>query len=209
MMFTVKLHEVKDTVKQPELVNTFEAGSEQILRDYLDTIYPGDVWLYEISTPTNNMNTQMQDLVKSGQGYQFTCPLIFISAAVETDFVLFRNPAGSGKTVELFEQIVTLPDSATGIRSMIQVYKNPTVGLAGTLIPVRGLRNDQVDSEMLASYFPSISNRGTLIDIYGITYQTYPRALHLIKTVEEGDSFLITADAAANTAMTQVWAETV
>ncbi len=155
--------------------------------------------------------TKMQFLTEVQKvGYNCASGIITVALAVETDLILFRNPAGSGKLVELFEQVVSIPDSASNVRSVIRIYKNPTITLNGTALGTGGLRNGQAASVLLASSLPTIAARGTLVQIYGVTYNPVFRALDLNRYIEEGDSILLTATpsgAGTNHSLTQAWIE--
>lgn len=154
-------------------------------------------------------NASFSGLSLSGKGYAFAI-ITNILLASENDWLLFKNPAGSGKLVRLFEQVVAIPDSASTLRSTIRIYKNPTVTANGTPIVIGGIRNGQTASVCQAFFTPTTSAKGTLVQVYGATNDPVQRVLDMTRYVEQGDSLLITAaptGATTNHSFSQGWAE--
>lgn len=155
---------------------------------------------------------QWQSLTKDSKvGYAYVSGLVNIALAAETDFCLFKNPVASGRLVQLYEQVISIPDSSNVVRSIIRAYKNPTITLNGTAMATGGLRNGQPASVLLAFNAPTIAARGTLVQIYGINYAPFVRTLDLARFIEQGDNLLITVQPSAattNHSLTQSWAET-
>lgn len=143
-------------------------------------------------------------------GYSLNSGLINVALSAETDFLLFKNTPASGKLVEIYEQVVSIPDSANTVRSIIRIYKNPTITSNGVAITIGAKRNGQAPSICTAFTAPVISARGTMVQIYNINYQTTLRNLDLARYVEDGDSILFTVQPSGTNiphSLTQAWAE--
>ena len=154
-------------------------------------------------------STLFQDLTFNGFGYAFASPLISILLSSETDFILFKNTS-STKLIRLYEQIGSIPDAAATLRSIVRIYKNPTVTNNGTAVAIGGLRNGQAATIAQAFHTPTISARGILVQIYGLTNTPTQRNMDLTRYVEPGDSLLVTAQpntVTVNHSFTQAWAE--
>lgn len=148
-------------------------------------------------------------LARNRRGYGFSA-FINILLAVETDMLLFRNTSPS-VVVRLFEQIPSIPDAGSGVRSVFRIYKNPTVTADGTAVSIGALRNNQAASICQAFSLPTISARGILVNVYGIINTPVIRNLSLARFVEPGESILFTATPSAvatNHGLTQAWSET-
>lgn len=157
-------------------------------------------------------NSRIQRFARAGQGYAFFSGVLNITLAAETDLILIRNPAASGKLLELYEQFFALPGESSSTTCIIKVYKNPTVTLNGTALTIGGLRNGQATAVQLANVSPVISARGIQVQEYNVTYQSLPpRHIDLIRFIEQGESILITGTPSASTTpvtMSQTHVET-
>jgi len=84
------------------------------------------------------------------------------SAASETDVILVKNPSGSGK--KLYLDVFEVLGLAVDFSSIIRIYSNPTITANGTAITVKnGNVGSGITSVMNAYKFPTISARGSLL----------------------------------------------
>lgn len=165
--------------------------------------------LLEVTQEIGIRNDNFSELTLDGKGYA-TAIYTNILLAAENPWILMRNPTNSGKVIRLFEQLIAIPDSPSTLRSVIRIYKNPTVTLNGIAANVGGLRNNQTPSVLLITTAPTVTNNGILVQVYGATNSPVQRELNLTRYIEEGDSLLITATpsgATTNHSFTQAWAE--
>lgn len=148
------------------------------------------------------------ELVARGMGYAFASYTL-VPTAVETNLLLFKNTSAT-KRVLLYEQVASVPEGAGGVRSVLRVYKNPTVTLDGTLLGLGGLTNGQLASVCQVFSLPTTSLRGTMVQVYGIINTPTQRLMNLTRVVEPLESILITAQPSGtnlNHAFNQAWAE--
>lgn len=143
-------------------------------------------------------------------GYVFVSGIITVALASETDFVLFKNTPASGKVVELQEQIVSLPGSANTVRTIVRIYKNPTITSNGVAVTIGGLRNGQAPSIATVFTAPVIASRGTLVQVYNATFAPVFRIMDLARYIEDGDNLLFTmqpSGATTDHVLSQKWVE--
>lgn len=155
--------------------------------------------------------TLWQRLANTGFGYAVATPSINIALAVETDFVLLKNPIASGKLVRFWEQLLAMQGSTPSQSTIIRVYMNPTITTNGTAMTVAKLRSSLgIPSVVQAFYSPTISARGTLMTTYMITTGTFTRELDLARFMEENATLLFTAQPTNTTTphtFSAAWAE--
>ena len=163
----------------------------------------------------------MQYLTNIGRGYAF---LNFVSIAsafpVETPWLYFKNDGTL--LVRLYEQIASIPDSASTLRSTLKIYKNPTGTVSGgAAIGIGGLRNGQAPTTCTSlAYVSAVTPlvvSGTAPASYGVPVQDYgvintptQRLLNLTRFIEPGDSILVTVSPSAATTIhsfSQSWVE--
>jgi len=134
------------------------------------------------------------------------------SSSTEAAFVLFRNPALSGKDFVIYRLLL---DTMSKNQSCImRIYAVPTIGAVGTAISVgsRKLKGVPPTSSALAYSGSTITSFGTkaLVLSTGIGNQTMID--HVDQTVLVGPGFdlLMTAQSTANNALISIsaaWAE--
>lgn len=153
----------------------------------------------------------LQRLANQGKCFTFVTGFTVVAGTAETDFVLIRNPSGSGKKVSLSEFLMTI-DSATAQRSIFKFYRNPTITNVGTPITLFKVNpNGAISPTVLAYSSPTISNRGSLIQGFRVDNVTYGRNQKLSRFLVEGADLLITVQGSTNNIehnLTAVWAET-
>lgn len=151
-----------------------------------------------------------QTVSLAGKGYNVAA-FLPTTLTTEFDLLLFKNTsAAAGTLVRLYEQVVAIPDSAANTRSVIRVYRNPTITTNGTALTIAGLRTGQAATVAQAFSSPTISARGTLVQIYGVTNSPVVREINLSRYVEPGDSILFTctpSSVGVNHSFSQAWAE--
>lgn len=153
--------------------------------------------------------TEFQALTYSDKVGYACAHLTNILLTSETPWFYAVNPAGSGVLVRLFEQVVGIGGS-TSIRSIIRVYKNPTVTANGTNIGGGGLRNGQATKKLEIFVTPTVTANGTLVQVYSVNTNSVQRMLDLCRYIENGDSILITAQSSSTSTdhtFSMAWAE--
>ena len=171
--------------------------------------YAGAILVNTDGSVVDVNETKWQRMARQGKG--FTTVTGFVSvAATETDFMLIRNPANSGRLVLLKEFGMTIGATATQ-QSIFRFYRAPTVTGIGTPLTVnKVLSTGTTVSVVLAYQAPTISARGTLIQAFGVDFSTLVRDQDLARFIAPGADVLITIDpdiASVDHNIVAVWAE--
>lgn len=149
----------------------------------------------------------------AGRGFAMTTDLITISGTAEVDFVLMKNPAGTEKTIRLYEILLNigLAGGVQSLKSTYRLYRNPTITVNGTSITAQKANPLGTFNPILEVYTsPTISARGSLIQTFPFTQGVLRRELDLARYIIDGANLLITAEpATTNTehAVSSAWAE--
>jgi len=133
-----------------------------------------------------------------GQNFQAVTTYITISGQAETDFLLFRNPANSEKTVRFHDLDYTYNKGA-GI-AVVRQYLTPTITNVGAALAITkkyvGFATNPV---VLVYTIPTISVKGTLVKSFGqSSVGTYQDEKHLGYVIPAGYDLLFTVQPAAN-----------
>jgi len=147
-----------------------------------------------------------------GQSFQYNTTFNTISGSSETDYVLFRNPVGSGKIIRIHDLDYTYNKGA-GI-SIFRVYINPTVTSVGTPITINKKRVGSTVAPIALAYLtPTISARGINYRSFGQSaVSTFELECHLSFILPAGTDLLVTIQPAANNtdhAVFSDWSEVV
>lgn len=131
-------------------------------------------------------------------GFSATIPLQTIAGQSETDFILFRNPTGSGKIIK-FHDIDYLYNKGSGI-AIVRMYLGPTITSVGTGVSVqKRYVGGAISPTSLVYYNPTISARGTVIRIFGQSaVASFTEEEHLGWIIPANTDMLITVQPAAN-----------
>lgn len=157
--------------------------------------------------------TLWQRLVEAGYAFQVTSNLITITGIAEVNFILLKNPSGSGKRVRLQELIfdIGLAGGAQSLKSTFRVYRNATVTTNGTALTIYKTKPDGATNTIMEAYTsPTTSSRGTFVNVFPFTQGVFNRTLDLTRYILDGSNLLITAEpATTNTehAFSSAWAE--
>lgn len=115
----------------------------------------------------------------------------------ETPFILFRNPAGSGKLIRFIEMLTSNISSTDRLR----FYRSPTITAVGSVINVNKIRPSGTITSIAQVYLnPTVSNVGFLVSTYieGITgVSMVQRLLNELRFIEPGNDLLITTTQAS------------
>ena len=161
-------------------------------------------------TPTTGISL-WEHLTNTGQGYSYASASTNIVAAAETDFLTLTNPAGSGKTVRFWEQLLSLQINVANQSSVIRVYLNPvTVTLGVPITPSKIRPSIGAASIVTGLFLPTVVGRGTLITTYALGLGTFKRELYLSRYLEVGNTLLFTVNGSGVNmphAFSAAWAE--
>ena len=153
-----------------------------------------------------------QYLTNLGNGFSASTGFITTSGSAEIDFLLFRNPAGSGKTVK-FHQTAYTYTKGSGV-SIAKLYISPTITAVGTPLAVNKRYIGHATAPVSLVYSaPTIAARGTFIRLFGQgATGTLVNDQELGFIMPAGYDLLVTITPAANNtdhAIYQDWAEVV
>lgn len=147
---------------------------------------------------------------RAGMGFTTLTGFVTIAGTTETDFMLMRNPSGSGVLCRFYEFIMTI-NSATAQRSIFRFYRSPTVSADGTPLTIsKVLATGTPTTKLLAFQTPTISDRGSLIQMFSIENVTYPRMQDLGRYLVQNAELLITVQGTTTNIehnILGVWAE--
>ena len=161
--------------------------------------------------PDRNVVTSLwQDMSRQGFGFTTITGFVTIAGTSETDFMLMRNPAGSGVLVRLKEFLMTIGGTSAQ-RSIFRFYRSPTITSVGTPITVsKVLSTGTNTSEVLSYQTPTISSRGFLIQLFSVDFNTVIRDQDLARYLIEGGDLLITVQGSVTNLehnLVAVWVE--
>lgn len=140
------------------------------------------------------------------------------AAAAETNFILIKNPAGSGVNLSFYRikcVAISALGAATGVESVIRIYNNPTITSNGTAMTINHQHvGDATPSIMQVFSVPTTSNNGSLQAVYGVSSQGTTTAdiiTNYSYILSPGNSILFTVQGVVNgpseTAITVIWTE--
>ncbi len=143
--------------------------------------------------PERNMFvTLWQEMTRDGHGFSAITNFVTIAGTTETDFMLIRNPAASGVLARLKEFIMTIGGSASNT-SIFRFYRSPTVTSDGTPITVnKVLSIGTPTNQVLCFQTPTISARGTLVQLFAVDFESFSRDQELSRYLAEGSQLLVT-----------------
>lgn len=151
-----------------------------------------------------------QKMSRAGQGFTSLTGFVTVSGTVETDFMLIRNPLGSGVLIRLKEFMLTTGSSATQ-SSIFRIYRNPTVTSTGTPLTISKVLTTAAQNPAALTYqSPTISNRGILIQLFEVDFRTFIRDQELSRYIPAGTDILITVQGSTTNLehnVLAVWAE--
>ena len=164
------------------------------------------------------MNPELQgDLwqryVQAGRAFQTTSNLITVTGSAETDFFLLKNISGSEKTIRLNEIFLNigLASGVQSLKSTFRLYRNATITANGNALTIFKTNPSGAHTAIAETYTaPTISARGSLIQVFPFTQGIYLRDLNLTRYVLDGGNLLITVHpATTNTehSISSSWAE--
>lgn len=134
-----------------------------------------------------------QHLCNSGKVFSFARDLTAVAGTSEVDWILYRNPTGSGVDVRLNEIIMSFVPNAANQNSTFRIYRSPEVTSAGTPITVFKVKPSQAAEPKLLVYSdPTIASRGTLITLFTVTAGNVVRDQQLSRFIEAGRDLLVT-----------------
>lgn len=128
-----------------------------------------------------------------GKGYVLSVPITAIAGTTETNFLLVRNPAGSGKLVRIYEQFYGMQGSALRA-SVFQFYVGAVVTIPGTPITISKTRPTVGGASACSAFLlPTTTSRGTLLAVVNsVGGYTFVRQLNLSRFIEPGTDLLVT-----------------
>ncbi len=158
----------------------------------------------------NDGSTLWQRMSREGKGFTALTGFITIAGTSETNLMLMRNPADSGKLVRLKDFIMTIGGSATQ-RTLFRFYRAPTITNAGGALDINKVLPIGVPtSSVLAYQSPVTSASGALIQMFSVNYFSFARDQDLGRYLVAGADLLITVQSSANNVehnLLSVWAE--
>ena len=152
-----------------------------------------------ISAPSGGFITAWQKLVSDGKGFRLTTDFINISGTLETPFVYFNNPVGSGKTAKIKILQTGMDVANYGQRHFWHIYRDPTITANGTALAITKILKTGNNATVISAYLsPTVTALGTLL-IVGITTdveQIYDFDLTLV--IQPGEKMLINLEPSTN-----------
>ena len=137
-------------------------------------------------------DNQWQVQTNAGKGYVATSGLIAVSGTGEADFILIKNPVGSGKTIRIW-QIVHAIDETTGTaRYTMKIYRDPTVTTNGTTMAINNVLKSGGATAMNAYTAPTTSAPGTLLVTREGSQLIVPLDMDLGMYIQPNETMLIT-----------------
>ena len=116
----------------------------------------------KLSTGITIGENRWQDAVADGKGFVVGTNNLTISGTAESDFMLIKNPLGSGKTIKLYKANFGL-DASTVNPTTFRIYRDPTITANGTALTIRNLKKSGAATAMTAFRAPTISARGSFM----------------------------------------------
>lgn len=163
-----------------------------------------------LTTGGSAVKTEWQYYTENGKAFQVTSTFLTLSGSSETDFMLFRNPTGSGKNVEVKRFFYTYTKGSA--IALMRLYYGPTITNVGTARTVEKMKIGGATSPVCLVYTqPTISNRGTLLRAIGnSSVQTLILDYDLALFLPPATDLLVTIQPASNNTDHSVgleWAE--
>ncbi len=172
----------------------------------------------EIGTTTNPIIAgsisglnDIANLTFTGKMYAIAIDINAATAGADNRLVLFRNPAGSGKTIYI--RRIDFGNDIANVSLNGKVFSDPTVTVNGLAITVgnRYVGGGAAGVALLTS-LPTIAVLGTQIDtgVSGANSNTFVMDMDFSLAIAPGHSILFTADPSSNNrnvALTMIWAE--
>lgn len=176
---------------------TWSSFASHILRgSYADTAGttndPKLVVVHGAAVPEGNL---WQRRSFEGRGFITTTNEITITPSAETNFVLIRNPTASGKLHRANELVVTVRTEGQNVR--LRIYKNPTVTADGIPLAVNNVKTGGNTPVSQVFSLPMTSSLGQLMAAYSRNANSLDRPFDLTLYLEQGESYLITAQGTA------------
>lgn len=198
-----KLQSIKDQLDVVLSTRASEATLIQV-RDYIDTIEPK---LQTLIDQTDTIEPKLQTLIDgelwqrqatAGMGYAVTTNNILIANANENDFLLLKNPAGSGKTIRVERIIFGSDENQANKSTFFRTYRDPTITGNGTALTINNLKKGGSAGVMTAFKIPIISARGTLMSVGSYQAPRVSDDTELAVMLQPGENMLITIDPTAS-----------
>ena len=98
-----------------------------------------------------------QNYVEIDKGFATTYSAT-IAGRDETDYMIIKNPTGSG--LDMILKAISFSIDAAATRATLRLYKNPTVTADGTSIPKINLHDDTATGTMTTFHTPTVTARG-------------------------------------------------
>ena len=137
------------------------------------------------------INTSDINDARAGCLYLANTTFISIATGAERDFILLKNPSGSGKVVNIHEIVMTV-DENIGATYRFKLYLNPTITSNGTSItPVNARQVGTVAVSSTVYYTPTISTRGTLVYVSSWTLSS-PTLRFVRLLLDPDNNYLLT-----------------
>jgi hypothetical protein len=145
---------------------------------------------------------QVVQHIRDGKAFTFTSLLQNIDSNTEKDFLLLKNPSGSGKDI-LITHFKFGTDSQN-VRSMIRIYSNPTVTTDGTSLTISNtlIKSSPPSSGMEAYKFPTTSAKGGNLNLDINPSDSPSKGLNRWYWVHPGNSILLTVENSVSNAKT-------
>lgn len=166
--------------------------------------------LNALTTGGSAVKTEWQYYTELGKGFQVTSTFLTLSGSSETDFMLFRNPTGSGKNIEIKRFFYTYTKGSA--IALMKLYHTPTITNVGSARTIDKMQIGGAISPVALVYTqPTISNRGTLFRAIGnSSVQTLQLDYDLALFLPPAKDILVTITPASNNTDHSVgmeWAE--
>jgi hypothetical protein len=166
-----------------------------------------------LTAQTIGTNDLWQFNTFNGKGFVSITPDIIFSTTDEIDFILIKNPSGSGRLIRFYDFLFNTSKGTSSVRGDFRFYRNPTITTNGTSITINKIRLSQSTSSICYIYYiPTISARGTLIG--KVDNQTFSegsrRIFNLGRYLEQNENLLITFEPATSgitASLTVQWVE--
>ncbi len=197
-----KIQAVRDQLDVLLSTRASEATLIQV-RDYVDSV---EAKLQTVIDQTDTIEPKLQTLIDgelwqrqavAGMGYVVTTNNILIANNAENDFLLVKNPTGSGKTVRIERIIFGSDENQANKSSFFRIYRDPTITSNGTTLVINNLKKGSAAGVMTAFKIPTISARGTLMSVGSYQAPRVSEDTELAVMLQPGENILITIDPTA------------
>ena len=123
---------------------------------------------------------------------------ILIANNAENDFLLLKNPAGSGKTVKIERIVFGSDENQANKSTFFRIYRDPTITSNGTALAINNLKKGASVGVITAFKIPAISSRGTLMSVGSYQAPRISDDTDLVVMLHSGENMLITIDPTAS-----------